>query len=433
MKIQLVSHASVLLKTSDTQIWTDPWLVSKVFNDSWTMYPPPVFDESIYNETPYIWLSHEHPDHFNIPTLKAMPAEFKERVVILFQKKNTEKLFNALRAFGFRNFVELPNRKIVQLTDKTRVYCYQVGIMDSILGVMNEGETILNINDAKINTPECKAMLGDIKNVDVVLNQFSLAGYNGFLDYRNKLPQYAQQDIDNLEANHRDVKAKITIPFASFVYFSCADNRFVNEFANTPHDVYERMKDESVILYPGDTYQLGMEHDSTAALNRFEADYKLVDELEYDEPKRVELADIKAAFDKLAEHLHDKYSKAVLSVLKPVTVQIPDLKTAIRFSLKEKTFEELPELDDTDLIANSQPLHFGFKFPWGFQTLGVSARFFIKKNFKNWKLHRILFSINNAELYLRPKYFFRPKNLKYIAQRLPGGPNQLFARLERMN
>ena len=44
MQIQLVSHASVLIRTEDVQIWTDPWLTGKVFNNSWTLLHEPAWD-----------------------------------------------------------------------------------------------------------------------------------------------------------------------------------------------------------------------------------------------------------------------------------------------------------------------------------------------------------------------------------------------------
>ena len=96
MRIHLVSHASVIIDTGDVRIWTDPWLVSKVFNDSWTMNPQPVWDERLLDTIDYIWISHEHPDHFNVPTLKGLPAAFKEHVTVLFQHKNTDKIAGLL-------------------------------------------------------------------------------------------------------------------------------------------------------------------------------------------------------------------------------------------------------------------------------------------------------------------------------------------------
>ena len=104
--------------------------------------------------------------------------------------------------------------------------------------------------------------------------------------------------------------------------------------------------------------------------------------------------------------------------MKPVTIRIPDLAVTVRLSVPAQTFEMVDGEPEPDLIVNSQPLHFAFRWPWGVQTLGVSARFFIRANFRNWRLHRILFSLNNGELYLKPSRFFTRKNLAYILERL---------------
>ncbi len=102
MEVQLISHASVLIR-SDVTIWTDPWLFGKAFNDSWSLFPEAVFDASLYDGIDYIFISHEHPDHFHIPTLRSMPDEFKRRVTILYQHNNSDKMPNALNRFGFPN------------------------------------------------------------------------------------------------------------------------------------------------------------------------------------------------------------------------------------------------------------------------------------------------------------------------------------------
>jgi UDP-MurNAc hydroxylase len=117
--------------------------------------------------------------------------------------------------------------------------------------------------------------------------------------------------------------------------------------------------------------------------------------------------------------------------LKPVTVQVPDLDKTLSFSIAEADIRETTNTDP-DLIVRSQPLHFAFSFPFGIQTLGVSARYALVKDFPNWRRHRVLFSMNNAELYLRPKFLFTPKNLSFFWNRLPGALNQFVYRLKVM-
>ncbi len=122
IQIDFVCHASMIFRTKDCVIWTDPWLHGRAFNDSWALFPQPYFDPKWYSEITHLWISHEHPDHFHIPTLKSLPAEFKQRVEVLFQRNNSEKVFEALRKFGFQHFRVLPHRKWVSLTDVTDVY-----------------------------------------------------------------------------------------------------------------------------------------------------------------------------------------------------------------------------------------------------------------------------------------------------------------------
>src|SRR6266849_9056359 len=97
MKIHFIGHASIVAECRDTSILMDPWLFGKVFNNSWTLMPQPVLDRSLLEKVDYLWISHEHPDHCHFPSLDSLPAEFKERVTVLFQDRDYEKVFAALK------------------------------------------------------------------------------------------------------------------------------------------------------------------------------------------------------------------------------------------------------------------------------------------------------------------------------------------------
>ena len=429
MKIHFVGHACIVAECADTSILMDPWLSGKIFNDSWTLLPEPKFDPAMLDKVDYIWISHEHPDHCHFPTLGSFPADFKKRVTILFQDRDYTKMFAAFRKLGYERFQRLPHRTIVPLSGKpgaTKIYCYHAGLMDSALAVLSQGQVIFNANDARISSGECRGILDDIRHVDVLLNQFSIAAYAGFEPHAKYLPARAKQILENVSSVHRGLDANVTIPFASFIYFSSLDNKYVNNFVNSARDAADylsRQGQRAVVLYPGDSYEVGTDHDSSQALARFDA-LPGLDERAYDPIESKTMPEIVAAYDSLAEQMRDKYMMLLLRMLRPVTIRIPDLDRTVRFRLASGSLEEIDNSAEPDLVINSQPLWFGFKFPFGIQTLGVSARFRLLRNFNNWKFHRILFSLNNGGVYLRPKYLLTNEMLGYLRTRLGGGLRQ---------
>lgn len=429
MKIQFIGHACIAVECACASILMDPWLSGKIFNNSWTLRPQPVLDPALLDNIDYLWISHEHPDHCHFPTLGSFPDSFKQRVTILFQSRDSAKMIAAFKSLGYQRLRLLPHREIVPLTDEpdgTRVYCYHAGLMDSALAVIDNHEVVLNANDARISTSECRLILQDVKHVDVLLSQFSLAAYAGFEPPERYLPERAEQILRNMSEVHRALEAKITIPFASFIYFSSEDNKYVNPFANTVADAYTYLNQHgqsAAVLYPGDSYEIGAAHDSSQALNRY-ASLPVWDELPYDPIETKPLGDIFDAYRTVAGQIRERYPRPLLMLLRPVTIKIPDLDKTVQFSLASGRIAETEESYQPDLSINSQPLWFGFKFPFGIQTLGVSARFRLHQNFRNWKMHRILFSLNNGGIYLKPKYVFTTDFMNYIRSRLAGGMTQ---------
>lgn len=429
MKIHFVGHACIVAECSGTSILMDPWLSGKIFNNSWTLRPEPVMDPALLDRIDYLWISHEHPDHCHFPTLGSFPDSFKQRATILFQTRDSAKVLAAFKGLGYQRFRLLPHREIVPLTEGlhgTKVYCYHAGLMDSALAVIDDQQVMLNANDARISTSECRLVLQDLKHVDVLLNQFSLAAYAGFEPPEQYLPERARQVLRNVSEVHRALDAKVTIPFASFIYFSSEDNKYVNPFANTVGDAYSylnRRGQNAAVLYPGDSYEVGAAHDSSQALQHY-ASLPGWDELTYDPIETKPLNDIFDAYTAMAKQIRERYPRALLLLLRPVTIRIPDLDKTVEFSLASGRIAEAQESYRPDLSINSQPLWFGFKFPFGIQTLGVSARFRLHKNFRNWKMHRILFSLNNGGVYLKPKYVFTTEFMNYVRSRLAGGMTQ---------
>lgn len=403
------------------RVWTDPWLTGKVFNESWSLFPPPAFDRSKLGGIDYLWISHIHPDHFHVPSLNSLPAEFKRRVTILFQDNHAERLFHVLKECGYQNFQVLRHRQQIALGGRSAVYCYSAGTLDSCLGVIEPEGTLFNINDSRLNATDCRRVRSDLGRVDTVLSQFSLAVYNGFQPRESHLRRGAVAVLEKIFRNHQALGAKVTIPFASLMRFSLADNRYMNTFANHPRDVWDYAQKRALgvaILFPGDTYDSSARCDSAAALAKYDAAYETIDQLPYDTPAAMPLPPIKEAFHLMVRHLHEKYPSPLLRMLRAVVVKLPDLNKTVAFSIPADSFSEVESSRPPDLIMSSQPLHLCFFKPYGLQTLSSSAQHTVVRNRANWRIHRALFALNNAQAYGRLKYLLSGDTLRYFGKRL---------------
>ena len=68
MKIEFINHACYIVDTGKVRILCDPWLHGQAFDRGWEhlVETPVKINDLDYD---YIWISHEHPDHFSVQDL----------------------------------------------------------------------------------------------------------------------------------------------------------------------------------------------------------------------------------------------------------------------------------------------------------------------------------------------------------------------------
>lgn len=427
MSVTLVSHASVVIDTGSVRIWTDPWLFGKAFNDSWSLLVPAAWSDDCHETIDYLWISHEHADHFHVPTLRSMPRDLKERVTVLFREGDAEKMISAFRDLGFARVETIPHRGRISLPGGAEAYSYEVGQMDSCLGVIRGHDVLLNVNDAELSDVDCRLIRSDLGPCHTVLNQFSIAGYGGDPDQATRLTNQATGVLASVVHDHVALGAEVTIPFASFMYFSVEDNRFMNDHVNRPRDVEAALRARglrSVVLAPGDTYVAGSDHDSAAALDHYDRVYDGLPLLAYDPVESVPLGEVEAAFRSRRAELREIFPALVLRGLGAITASIPDLGVVVRFSFFRGSFERIGDTAEPDIVVNSQPLAFAFRYPYGVQTLGVSARVTVRQGDRRWLRHRMAFALANTGLSLKLRRLAGRSNRRLVRPRLRGGFGQ---------
>lgn len=431
VSITLVSHASVIISIGDTHILTDPWQFGTAFNDSWKLIAAPAVLEEMLDSIDFLWVSHEHPDHFHIPTLKSLPEAFKKRVTVLFQRSSdSDKMVKAFTGMlGFANVQLLDHRVWTPITPVVEIYCYHSRQIDSALAVRGGGRTVLNLNDCEASARDLKTLHADLGPIDVLLNQFSIAGFDG---NEQRLASDAATILDTMIRDHRTLEATTTVPFASFVYFCCTDNAKINRFANTPRQVADRFTKESLdlaVLAPGDTFFPGRPYDNAPPLAKFDAIYGDLNALPLTQAPPVSLDEIQTAFTAMRSKLVRMHGRLALKLLKPVTVAVPDLGVRLRLSIRDGTLTTTE--GDPDIEINSQPLHFLLSNNFGLQTLGVSGRYTLHRNLGNWFRHRALFAMLNAGIGMAIRQIFSPHQLAFFWRRRSNIVDQLCYRVGR--
>jgi len=79
--IKLHSHACLEIVHDDFSLLIDPWLSGPAFLGSWIQFPEAKITPEELSPSA-ILISHEHSDHFHIPTLEKFARDVQERILV---------------------------------------------------------------------------------------------------------------------------------------------------------------------------------------------------------------------------------------------------------------------------------------------------------------------------------------------------------------
>ena len=225
--IRFLNHSCIQIEGIDTKILCDPWFEGAAFSNGWSL-----LHDNSHNindlKFDYIWISHEHPDHFSIPTINKLKGSKK----FLYQKTNNKKVKSFLEKKG-HEVIELPNKIPTKVGDLllTSVVCD--GHDSSLIVKFQNGRVVININDARVDLNDHieKDIIPLLKSdkVDLLMFQFSYANWAGNPgDFDIAKHQQYLVDKKNEYAISK-LSPKMIMPFASFVYYSHEENFYWNE------------------------------------------------------------------------------------------------------------------------------------------------------------------------------------------------------------
>jgi UDP-MurNAc hydroxylase len=184
MRITFLGHAGFCVETDSTTVIMDPWLSpTGAFDGGWFQLPrnhhlAPLVQEKLAapNRRKFVYISHEHKDHFDLPFLRSLRARDFTLLIGRFQRRALEDALAdypcaGLMACSDGQAIEIPGGYIKLFLDDSGLN------RDSAILVKADGCTFLNLNDCKIYDRVASIVEAD-GAVDALACQFSGATWH---------------------------------------------------------------------------------------------------------------------------------------------------------------------------------------------------------------------------------------------------------------
>jgi UDP-MurNAc hydroxylase len=442
--ITLVNHASVLIKGPSKVILTDPWFDGDVFHYGWRLLYENETEqiENILDETDYIWISHEHPDHFSIGFFKRYKNQILSNgIQIIFQETEDGRVIDFLRKEGLPS-IELASEEIFDIEPGFSIKIIRDQYYDSALVADLGGKIIFNLNDCPILSRE---RIGDFQkrhgNCDVLLTQFSYAAWKGGRENKSWRELAASEKINGLVNQGNMFGAKVVIPFASFVWFSNELNYYLNDSVNTPQRVLDHCSDgrasfDCLFLKPYEVYSMDAKPvQKRESIEFWEGRYKQLTRDKCGQYRQTFNLDLlHDLFGQYCERIRKNNSWWIIRLIgglnflggfQPVVIKLGDLEDSIIVDLPRQVLRRTDKAPD--VLLHSESLAFIFRNAFGFDTLTVNGTFEEVRHggFGRFAKTFAVENLNNLGYSIKPALIFNLKLISIFLGRLTGVARKL--------
>ena len=282
---------------------------------------------------------------------------------------------------------------------------------------------------AMIGTSLISEINQTLKNkIDILFTQFSYASYAPTKESRLKT---AENQFLALKKQDELIKPKFIVPFASFIYYSNVENKYMNDSINSVMSAHEFMnknfKSKAIILRPNQEWDGTNELDNNMSLKYWKNIYENMDNLNYNkDTSSVDDLELISKSKKYIIRLKEKNNFLIVKFLKIIGL-FKDIEIFVEDKKKYYNFNIFSGLQEINFVKNknnlislhSNSLAFLFDYNFGFDTLIVNARFTSNSSYyQRFKETFFLGTLNNTGRYLRlskiHKYFDKKFILKCL-------------------
>jgi UDP-MurNAc hydroxylase len=352
---------------------------------------PSVHSYEDLQTTDSLWISHEHPDHFHIPTLvRLLDTQTPPRV--LYSKRSDAKVVSWLKKRDTQ-CDEMNELEWTHVSGNVRVMAGRVDQDDTWLAVDDGEHVLLNLNDCILDDEKSiRTVLRAIgKEIDVLVTQFSYASWLGNPDEPEKRRKYAKRVLQRLALQASILDPQWVIPGASFAYFCCTDNAYCNDSTNQVQaavDTIVNIAKTPVVMVPGDCWTVGNYPENSMKLEAWGRHYEASSNRPLDKRPSVSMENLihsSRRFRKIVRQSNGRLRNWLMhaSVARPIVIHLVDLDKWVRLSLVAPLRILPGPRKDHALSLASDSLDFIFRHEWGGSTLMVNGRFVVNRAMEN--------------------------------------------------
>jgi hypothetical protein len=259
LELRTLGHACAVLYRDgeDPLLATDPWLIGSVYWRSWWLQNYPSAGEIDWiGRSACIYLTHEHPDHFHMPTIRRLGRG----PIYLFPALAERGYLDHMTQREFRTEI-VPPLRWSAIADGISILSIPVWNDDSLLLVDTPTALILNLNDAKPLPPVLGAIrrLADqIAKPRVLLCSYSPASLvNSFIDESGIVSlKPTRHYVDYVCRLCNALRVDFYLPFASQAVFNRSDSCWANDHRTTFDHLLRHWQSSAKLLPPYTTLDL---------------------------------------------------------------------------------------------------------------------------------------------------------------------------------
>ena len=175
MRIKFLGHGGAHIISNEFSILLDPWLShGGAFLNSWFQYPDNRFlssNEDVIKAS-HIWISHEHPDHYDFNFLESLPKN-KTIIIPKFKSPHFRKL---IERHNFQEIIEMENFERIQFGPSTFVTMlleYPLLSEHSSILVETDHVKVFHNADTSLSPENLRHIKTQIGEIDIYFGQYS--------------------------------------------------------------------------------------------------------------------------------------------------------------------------------------------------------------------------------------------------------------------